>query len=100
MFQESKKKLVTVSLIAVLLVIVLAACSIQTKKDESGDDKKVDIKTPVGELHVGSDTGAQDAGLALYPGSRAKQESNDKHRANVQFGWGDFGVKVVAATYE
>ncbi len=90
---------INVTLLAFLLLVLLGACSIHTEKESNGQDKKVDIKTPFAEIHVGSDTGAQDAGITLYPGARPKQEANDKHRANVQIGGEDFGVKVVAATY-
>jgi hypothetical protein len=88
-----------ITLLSLLLLVLLGACSIHTEKEANGQDKKVDIKTPFAEIHVGSDTSAQDAGIALYPGARPKQDANDKHRANVQIGGEDFGVKVVAATY-
>lgn len=99
MFQANKFKLIAVSFLALLLVAVLGACSISTQKESNGEDKKVDIKTPFADIHVGSDTSAQDAGISLYPGAKPKQDDNDKHRANVQIGGEDFGVKVVAATY-
>ncbi|MGZ4790161.1 MAG: hypothetical protein ACXVZX_16705, partial [Terriglobales bacterium] len=92
-------KLVHVAFIA-LVIVAFAACSVSTQKESNGEDKKVDIKTPFADIHVGSDTGAQDAGLSLYPGAKPKQEAHDKHRANVQIGGEDFGLKVVAATYE
>jgi hypothetical protein len=85
--------------IASLWIALFSACSVSTHDQGSGEDKKVDIKTPFAEIHVGSDTGAQDAGLSVYPGAKPKQDSNDKHRANVQIGGENFGVKVVAATY-
>jgi hypothetical protein len=85
--------------ITFLSLALLCACTVSTHDEGKGDDKKVDIKTPFAEIHVGSDTGAQDAGITPYPGARPKQESNDKHRANVQIGGENFGVKVVAATY-
>lgn len=87
------------SVLALVLVVSLAGCSISTQKDTNGEDKKVDIKIPGAEIHVGSDTNAEAAGIAVYPGARPKQESNDKHRANISIGGDDFGVKVIAATY-
>lgn len=83
----------------VMLLALLSACSISTQKESNGEDKKVDIKTPFAEIHVGSDTTAQDAGFALYPGARPKQEDNDKNRANIQIGGKNFGLKVIAVTY-
>jgi len=97
MFQENKVK---VTLLALLLLALLGGCSINAQKDNNGQDKKVEIKTPFADIHVGSDTSAQDAGIALYPGAHPKQDSdNDKHRANISIGGENFGVKVVAATY-
>jgi len=86
-------------LVSLLTLALACACSIQEKKGDSGD-KKVDIKVPFAEIHVGSDSDARDTGLASYPGARSKSDSDgDKNRANVQIGGEDFGVKVVAATY-
>ena len=90
---------VNVTLLAILLLALLGACSIHTEKEANGQDKKVDIKTPFAEVHVGSDTGAKDAGIAMYPGSRPKEEGQDKGRANVQIGGENLGVKVIAANY-
>lgn len=100
MSQANKFKQVSVAFLALLMVALLSACSVSTQKENNGEDKKVDIKTPFAEIHVGSDTSAQDAGIALYPGARPKQDENDKHRANLSIGGEDFGVKVIAATYE
>ena len=33
-------------------LLVLAACSINVKKEKNGEDKQVDINTPVGGIHV------------------------------------------------
>ena len=99
MFQVNKLKHVMVGGCAVLMLL-WASCSVSTKRDSNGEDKKVDVKIPGLEVHVGSDTNSQDAGISAYPGARAKQEENDKHRANVSIGGEDFGVRVIAATYE
>ena len=99
MFQVSRLKMLQAAFIAFVLATTLSACSVSTQKESNGEDKKVDIKTPFAEIHVGSDTSAQDAGIANYPGAHPKQEDNDKHRANVQIGGENFGVKVIAATY-
>jgi len=99
MSQGNRGKYLQVLWVFVALGTILSACSISTKKESNGEDKKVDIKTPFAEIHVGSDTTAQDAGFDLYPGAHPKQEDNDKHRANIQIGGKDFGVRVIAATY-
>lgn len=99
MFQANKFKLIAVSFLALLLVAVLGACSISTQKESNGEDKKVDIKTPFADIHVGSDTSAQDAGISLYPGAKPEVQANDKNRANIQIGGENFGLKVIVAKY-
>lgn len=81
------------------LALLLGGCSIHEQKEEGGN-KKVDIKTPFAEIHVGTDTDAKDTGLSAYPGAKPKTDSDsDKHRANVQIGGEDFGLKVVTASF-
>jgi hypothetical protein len=88
-----------VLLLCLAVVISLSACSVHQKREEGGD-KKVEIKVPFAEINVGTNTDAKDTGLSPYPGARPKESSgDDKHRANVQIGGEDFGVKVVAVTF-
>jgi hypothetical protein len=87
--------------LAVIALVLLPACSINVKKNEDGEDKKVDIETPVGGIHVSKDADVRDVGLAVYPGARKKQEdsSGDEKSANVNISGPGFGVKVVAVEY-
>ena len=84
-----------------LTLLTLPACSVNVKKGESGEDKKVDIETPVGGIHVSKDADVRDVGLAVYPGARKKQKdsSGDEKSANVNISGPGFGVKVVAVEY-
>ena len=81
--------------------VVLPACSINVKKGENGEDKKVDIKTPVGAIHVDQGADVRDTGLAVYPGAKQKAEPNngEQKSANVNISSSLFGVKVVAIEY-
>jgi hypothetical protein len=89
--------------IAAILIIAffLSACSVNVKKDNGGDDKNVDIKTPFTDIHVEKNADARDTGLPVYPGARLKPKSgNDDSSANVNLSAFGFGLKVVVLKYE
>jgi hypothetical protein len=83
-----------------LLFLALTACSVNVKKND-GNDKNVDIKTPLGGIHVSNDADAHDTGLPVYPGSRldTKDKDGDQQNANVNISGFGFGVKVIAVEY-
>ena len=99
-------KLQTVNLVlvvgAVAVSLVLSACSINVKKDNEGTEKKVDIDTPVGGIHVSKNADVREVGLPVYPGARVKEkeEPGEEKSANVNISSGLFGLKVVAIEYE
>lgn len=87
---------------AVLAALILPACSVNVKKEQNGQDKQVDIDTPVGGIHVSKGANVADVGLAVYPGARLKQDDsngNDKS-ANVNISSFGYGLKVVALEYQ
>ncbi len=88
--------------IAVVALLLLPACSVNVKKGENGQDKNVDIHTPVGDIKVDKDADARDTGLAVYPGARIRHDDDDKDNksANVNLSFGEYGLKVVALEYE
>lgn len=79
----------------------LLGCSINVKKDNNGEDKKVDIETPVGGIHVSKGADVRDTGMPVYPGARQKDDdkSGDEKSANVNISAGFFGLKVVAVEF-
>lgn len=88
--------------LAFVIVLTLLACSVNVKKDSSGEDKKVDIDTPIGGIHVDKGADAQETGLPVYPGARVKEkkDSDDNKSANVDISFFGHGVRVVAVEYE
>lgn len=87
--------------VAVGAMMLFASCSVNVKKEQNGDDKRVDIQTPVGGIHVSKGADAQDVGIAVYPGARLKEkDSGDDKSANVNISGFGFGLKVVALEYE
>lgn len=87
--------------LAIAGLLVLPACSLNVKKGENGEEKRVDINTPVGGIHVGEGADPRDTGLPVYPGARLKDKGpgNDKNSANVNISSNFFGLKVVAIEY-
>jgi hypothetical protein len=85
-----------------LLALLTLACNVRVKQDAAGADKKVDIETPVGALHVSQGADVADVGLPVYPGARLKQkqEPGQEKSANVNISSRLFGLKVVAIEYE
>ncbi len=87
---------------AALAVAQLSACSVNVKKESNGQDKQVDIHTPVGGIHVSKGADVADTGLSVYPGARLKPEdSGDSDKsANVSISGFGYGLRVVALEYE
>jgi hypothetical protein len=92
-------KLLLSALFAVLCV--LPACSIDANNKDKNGETHVDIKSPVGDLHVSEQADIRDSGLTLYPGSKPapKDDSDDKKSANVNLSLPGFSLKVVAAEF-
>jgi hypothetical protein len=86
--------------LAVAVVSFLPACKINVKKDGDEKDKKVDISTPIGGIHVSKGIDPRDLGLAIYPGARPKKDPENDKGANVHISSPYFGLKVVAQEYE
>jgi len=81
--------------------LVLPGCNVKVNKDSEGQDKKVDIETPVGQLHVSKRADVRDTGLPVYPGARRKEKGDDGNEssANVNISSSLFGLRVVAIEY-
>jgi hypothetical protein len=92
-------KLLLSALVAVLCVLL--ACSINANNKDKNGETHVDIKSPVGDLHVSEQADIRDSGLTLYPGAKPapKDDSDDKKSANVNLSLPGFSLKVVAAEF-
>ncbi len=88
--------------VAFVLFLVILACTVDTKKSANGEDKDVNIETPVGDLHVSKGASTQDTGLAVYPGARMKEKKSngEDNNANVSISTSVFGLKVATAEYQ
>ncbi len=83
------------------LVFGVAGCRVHVDKDANGNEKRVQVDTPFGGVHVNTDqTSAVDLGLPAYPGALAVR-NDDKHKsADVHLGFGEWELRVRAVSYE
>lgn len=80
-----------------LAVAILAVPALAQQSDS--DSKPLDVRSSLGDLHVGKDADAQRAGLPLYPGARSKRDNNDDP-LNVGIATESFGLKLIVAKYQ
>jgi hypothetical protein len=90
------------ALLAIAALLLSAACSVDVKKEKSGEDKDVDIRTPLGGIHVSKGANPDDVGVPVYPGAHIREKDSDgsDKSANVNISGFGFGLKVVALEYE
>lgn len=85
-----------VTFIIALFVLIISAAFAQSSGDQN---KNLDIRSSVGDLHVGADADARKAGLPLYPGARPQHDGNNGP-LNLGLLTESFGLKLVVAKYE
>ena len=68
-------------------------------QQDDSQDKPFDVRSSVGDMHVGKDADAQKQGLPLYPGARPKHEK-DNDPLNFGIVTESFGMKLLVAKYE
>jgi hypothetical protein len=80
---------------------VFSGCTIHTNDKSADGEKRVDIKSPIGDLHVSEEADIRASGLSLYPGAKPapKEDSDDTKGANVNLSFPGFALKVVAAEF-
>jgi hypothetical protein len=90
------------SLVALFAALsVLPGCSVDVKDKGKDGEARVDIKSPMGDLHVDERPDIRDAGLTVYPGAKPapKDSGEDKKSANVNLSFPGFALKVIAAEF-
>ena len=88
------------------IAIAMPGFAAQSQKPDSSQDqdkdkdKNFDVRSSVGDLHVGSDADARKAGLPLYPGARLRHDEENSNAVNVGVLTEAFGIKLVVAKYD
>jgi hypothetical protein len=83
-----------------LTLALLAALTLPLYAQQSDSkDKPFDVRSSVGDMHVGKDADAAKQGLPLYPGARPKREK-DNDPLNFGILTESFGMNLIVAEYE
>jgi hypothetical protein len=78
----------------------IAGCRVNVEKDANGQEKKVQVDTPFGAIHVNTDqTTAADLGLPRYPGAQEITDDEKHKSADVHLGFGQWELRVRAVSY-
>lgn len=82
------------------LVPWATGCRVHVDKDSSGKEKRVQVDTPFGGIHVNTDqTTAADLGLPVYPGAQVVKGDDDNKSADVHMGFGQWELRVRVVSY-
>jgi len=86
-------------LMPALVLAVIASLPV-IAQDSDSHDKNLDVRSSIGDLHVGKDADARKAGLPLYPGAQLQSDKENSDQANLSLLTDAFGVKLVVAKYQ
>src|SRR5712671_5219321 len=90
---EPEEEIMFRPMLAVLFGILIAIPGLAAQqKPDSGQNKNLDVRSSVGDLHVGSDADARKIGLPLYPGARLKSDDKNNSQANLSVLTEAFGI--------
>jgi hypothetical protein len=87
------------TLLAFVTALTAALTLSVAAQDSDSQNKSFDVRSSVGDLHLGADANAKKVGLPLYPGARLHTDK-DNSQANLSLFTEAFGVKLVIAKYE
>jgi hypothetical protein len=85
--------------LALASALTLSVFAQQSAPPSDSQDKPFDVRSSVGDMHVGKDADAAKQGLPLYPGARPKQEK-DNDPLNFGIVTESFGLKLIIAKYD
>jgi hypothetical protein len=84
------------------LIIALALfCALTSSAFSQSDDKdkRLDVRSSAGDLHVGGDADLRAIGLPPYPGARVRKDE-DHSNANLALFTSAFGVKLLVMHFD
>jgi len=81
-------------------LVMIPGFAAQAQEADKAQDKTFDVRSSVGDLHLGADADARKIGLPLYPGARLKSGGDNHDNANLSIFTEAFGFKLVIAHYD
>jgi len=93
------RRLRVAAALAAALFLSIAGARAQTSSDDS-QDKSLDIRSSVGDMHLGNDGDVRETGLPAYPGARIRKHDEDRNSANLALFTSAFGFKLVVVNYD
>jgi hypothetical protein len=83
-----------------VLAAGIAGCRVQVDKGANGEQKKVQVDTPFGGIHVNTDqTSAADLGLPTYPGANIVNDKDNEKSADIHMGFGEWELRVKVVNF-
>jgi hypothetical protein len=87
-------------LVCLTLAAGIAGCRVQVDKGANGEQKKVQVDTPFGGIHVNTDqTSAADLGLPTYPGANIVNDKDNEKSADIHMGFGEWELRVKVVNF-
>jgi hypothetical protein len=78
----------------------ISGCRVQVDKGANGEQKKVQVDTPFGGIHVNTDqTSAADLGLPTYPGANIVNDKDNEKSADIHMGFGEWELRVKVVNF-
>lgn len=82
------------------LAVGVSGCRVHVDKDASGQEKRVQVDTPFGGVHINTNQiTATDLGLPAYPGAEIVKDKEHDKSADVNMGFGEWTLRVRAVNY-
>jgi hypothetical protein len=96
----SRAQLGSVGVLAIAVLMVLVAANAAAQKTDDRQNKSLDVKSSLGDLHLGSDADPRETGLPVYPGARLRKHDENRSSANLSLFTSEFGMKLVVLNYD
>jgi hypothetical protein len=96
------RSLMALAVAAMAFAVAAGSYSLAAEPPSPQNDdhnKQLDVRSSVGDLHLGDDADARKTGLPLYPGARIKSDEENKNAVNLGILTEAFGLKLVVASY-